>query len=281
MIEQSKPSLIEKYNGFYVSQMTSLYKGLLRNYSIQLCDKANVKIEGPDNIYDKIFNALENYISEVLPVKIRQVMKETDLVKKEEYKNVILEHDRYESAIIGKLDKKDEIRRKIILLGISRILFTHSLPLVAAEECYMQLIKDARELLLITSNLTKRNKAFELVIDIMEEYHQKLVSTKVYWDKPEERENHKKFWNEYKALEEINDEKAYKKTKQAIFLKYDLHNLYKEEVRREHIIEAYKTKLVELGSMREIPNNYKTRGRQTRKNNHNKLQNKKENLIWK
>ena len=41
----------------------------------------------------------------------------------------------------------------MILLGISRYLFTHSLPLIAAEQCYIQLIKDTSRILKARMNL--------------------------------------------------------------------------------------------------------------------------------
>ena len=65
-----KETVIEKYNKFYVSKMDSLYKGLLKNYSVQLADTFSGKVDSIDNIYDKIFGALETYISEILPIKL-------------------------------------------------------------------------------------------------------------------------------------------------------------------------------------------------------------------
>ena len=36
--------------------------------------------------------------------------------------------------------KKEFVEKNMILLGLSRVLFTHSLPLVAAEQCYNKLL---------------------------------------------------------------------------------------------------------------------------------------------
>ena len=247
--EQMKQSLIERYNEFYVSKMDSLYKGLLKNYSIQLADKVTTKLEGLDNIYDKIFNCLETYISDVLPIKIKKE-------EQPEFKNIVSEYERYEEITVGKLDNKDQIKKKMALLGISRYLFTHSLPLIAAEECYIRLIKESRSLLLTESSKIKKEKAFKLLIELMEEYNIKLLSTKVYWDRPEEREEYKIFWDKYKAIEG-NDEEAFKE-KQELFLKYDLHRLNRKPEKYANIIKAYKDRLVELGVMREIPNKCET-----------------------
>ena len=40
-----KEAIVEKYNKFYISKMDSLYRGLLKNYSIQLSDTISTKID--------------------------------------------------------------------------------------------------------------------------------------------------------------------------------------------------------------------------------------------
>jgi len=243
-----KENVIEKYNKFYVSKMDSLYKGMLKNYSIQLADTVSSKVESLDSIYDKIFNALESYISEVLPIKLRTS-------KKEEYKNVLEDYEKYESMLIGKLDERDRIKQKMVLLGISRELFTHSLPLIAAEQCYEKLIGDVRKLIVKSSTKARKNTTYEVLIELIEEYNIKLLSTKVYWDKPEKREEYKKFWNRYKEIIKIEDKKERTKQKQILFLKNDLKELNKNESKL--IIKEIKQKLVELGAIKQIKNCYK------------------------
>lgn len=246
-----KESIIEKYNKFYVSKMDSLYKGLLKNYSVQLADTVTSKIESVDNIYNKIFTALESYISEILPIKLR-------LDKKDEYTNIIEDYERYETMQVGKLDEKDKIKKKMVLLGISRSLFTHSLPLIAAEQCYIKLIKDTREIIVKAENKTKRDKAFDLLTELIEDYNIRLLSTKVYWDKPEDRENYKKFWSKYNEINKIDNEKERQKQKQILFLKNDLKKLNMSKNNYDGAIRNIKEKLVDLGAMRQIKNNYKS-----------------------
>lgn len=246
-----KESIIEKYNKFYVSKMDSLYKGLLKNYSVQLADTVTSKIESVDNIYNKIFTALESYISEILPIKLR-------LDKKDEYTNIIEDYERYETMQVGKLDEKDKIKKKMVLLGISRSLFTHSLPLIAAEQCYIKLIKDTREIIVKAENKTKRDKAFDLLTELIEDYNIRLLSTKVYWDKPEDRENYKKFWSKYNEINKIDNEKERQKQKQILFLKNDLKKLNISKNNYDGAIRNIKEKLVDLGAMRQIKNNYKS-----------------------
>ncbi len=246
-----KESTIEKYNKFYVSKMDSLYKGLLKNYSVQLADKSSSKVENIDSIYEKIFEALENYISEILPIKLR-------VDDKDEYKNIIEDYEKYESLLVGKLDERDIIKRKMILLGISRSLFTHSLPLIAAEQCYIKLIKDTRALIVKTDNKARKNRTFDLLIELIEDYNVRLLSTKVYWDKPEEREEYKIFWDQYNEIKKIEDVKEQTKQKQILFLKNDLKKLNKSKNDYSKIIKEIKQKLVELGAMKQIKNSYKT-----------------------
>lgn len=245
-----KESVIEKYNKFYVSKMDSLYKGLLKNYSVQLADTISSKIDSIDSIYDKIFGSLEGYISEILPIKLR-------LDEKDEYKNIIDDYEKYESLLVGKLDERDLIRRKMILLGISRYLFTHSLPLIAAEQCYIKLIKDTRNLLLKSNTKPKKDRTFELLIELIEDYNIRLLSTKVYWDKPQEREEYKKFWNKYNEIKKIEDSKEQLKQKEILFLKNDIKKLSKSKNNYDNIIKEIKQKLVELGAIRQIKNSYR------------------------
>lgn len=245
-----KESIIEKYNKFYVSKMDSLYKGLLKNYSVQLADTISSKIDSIDSIYDKIFGSLEEYISEILPIKLR-------LDEKEEYKNIVNDYEKYETLLVGKLDERDLIRRKMILLGISRYLFTHSLPLIAAEQCYIKLIKDTRNLLLKSNTKPKKDRTFELLIELIEDYNIRLLSTKVYWDKPQEREEYKKFWNKYNEIKKIEDSKEQLKQKEILFLKNDIKKLSKSKNNYDNIIKEIKQKLVELGAVRQIKNSYR------------------------
>ncbi len=246
-----KESVIEKYNSFYVSKMDSLYKGLLKNYSIQLADNFTSKVEETDNIYNKIFNTLESYIADILPIKLR-------LDKNNEYKKILEDYDKYESLLVGKLDSRDKIKRQMLLIGISRYLFTHSLPLIAAEQCYIKLIKDVRNLIVKADTKARRDRTFKLLIELIEDYNIKLLSTKVYWDKPEEREEYKKFWNKYNEIIKIEDKKEQEKQKEILFLKNDLKKLRKSKNNYNSIIKIFKEKLVELGAIKQIKNSYKT-----------------------
>ena len=246
-----KESTIDKYNKFYVSKMDSLYKGLLKNYSVQLADTVSSKVDPIDDTYNKIFNTLESYISEVLPIKLK-------IGEKDEYKNIVDDYGKYESLLVGKLDERDIIKRKMILLGISRFLFTHSLPLIAAEQCYIKLIKDTRNLLLKSDTKARKDRTFELLVELIEDYNIRLLSTKVYWDKPEEREEYKLFWNRYNEINKIEDKDEQSKQKMILFMRNDLKKLNQSKKDYSNIIKEIKQKLVDLGAIRQIKNSCRT-----------------------
>ena len=66
----SKEKLIERYNKFYISKMDSLYKAILKNYSIKVADTTNAYDSAKEWIYTKIFHTLEDYIENILSLKI-------------------------------------------------------------------------------------------------------------------------------------------------------------------------------------------------------------------
>ena len=144
--------LLTKYKKFYVSKMDTLYKGILKNYSVQIADTIKISVNDKEEIYNKIFETLEEYITQILPLKI-----ETD--KENTNKDVLEEYDKFNAYLAGKLDKKDQIEKKKILLSISRNLFTHSLPLVVAEQCYIKLLKETRKIIVSSPNEKKRELA--------------------------------------------------------------------------------------------------------------------------
>ena len=240
----AKEKVIEKYNKFYVSKQDTLYKGILKNYSIKLADSTNIYDSSKDWIYIKIFNTLEDYMKNILPLKISDPKLES----------VSKYYEKYEKFSVGKLDTRDNIEKNMILLGISRNLFTHSLPLVVAEQCYMKLLKDARALVQDTKIALKREKAYNMLMTLIEDYNIKLLSTKVYWENMKEREDFKKFWQQYKKIEFLKSKNfiEYVKQKETLFIKNDIKKIRKEKYDYTRLIKYYKRKLVDYGVMKEI-----------------------------
>ena len=238
--DSGKEKSIEKYKKLYIEKVDSLYKGIIKNYSIKLADGLKLqKNNSMLDVYKNIFDTLEEYIKKVLTLKLEY---EKD---NENYANIINGYEEYEKFSVGKLDEKEFLEKNMILLGLSRYLFTHSLPLVAAEQCYNKLLRDIRNLIVNSKTEEKREDAYKMLIKLIEDYNVKLLSTKVYWEDPKERENYKKFWKEY-SKEQDSDKK------EILSLKRELSQIDNSTEKNKKLREFYKHKLVEFGVMKSL-----------------------------
>lgn len=256
----NKEKLVEKYEKFYLSKMDSLYKGILKNYSIKIADNTNSYDATKEWIYTKIFYTLEEYIQNILSLKIEMNQDET-------VKDVVSEYEKYQSYEVGKLDTKDNIEKNMVLLGISRKLFTHSLPLIVAEQCYEKLLKDARILVQDTKMAAKRERAYSMLINLIEDYNIKLLSTKVYWDTQKAKDEYKTFWNSYKEITKLKETDfiEYIKQKEILFIKDDIKKLGQGKTDYSKIMTYYKRKLVDYGAMKQIKDSFKSEGKYIKK----------------
>ena len=253
---ENKEKLKEKYNQFYIAKMDTLYKAILKNYSIKVADNTNSYDSSKEWIYTKIFYTLEEYIQNILSIKI-------EANQDENVKDVVSEYEKYQSYEVGKLDTKDTIEKNMILLGISRKLFTHSLPLIVAEQCYEKLLKDARILVQDTKMAAKRERAYSMLINLIEDYNIKLLSTKVYWDTQKDKDAYKIFWNRYKEIAQLKEKDfiEYVKQKEILFIKDDMKKLKEGKIDYSKIATYYKRKLVDYGAMKQIKDSYKSEGK--------------------
>lgn len=251
--EHEKQKLLDKYKPFYLFKMEALYKGMLKHFSIKLAD--NLTYQDKQIIYEKIFQVLEEYITNILPLKMQYEASAN-------YKQIIDEYSKFENYTVGKLDQNESIEKKMVLLAISRKLFIHSLPLVVAEQCYIKLLKDVRSLIVDTRVIKKQERAYSLLIRLIEDYNVKLLSTKVYWDKLEKRDEYKKFWEKYKEIKKLKEKNyiEYMRQKEILFISSDLKEVYKNELKYEKIIKFYKNKLISLGAMKSLKNTCKSEG---------------------
>ena len=234
----SKDKIISKFEPIYVEKIDNIYKGILKNYSVKLADGIRAKVVNQAGLYKKIFETLEDYIKNIMPIKI-----END--EEGRYKKIVSEYEEYERFSIGKLDEKDFLEKNMILLGLSRVLFTHSLPLVAAEQCYKKLLKDTRNLIVSTKSEEKKENVYQMLLELIEAYNVKLLSTKVYWDKPQEREAYKKFWEAYSQTGSSDQ-------KEILSLQRELYDTADEYEKYAEVRQFYKNRLVELGVMRKL-----------------------------
>lgn len=238
LVATKKDKILNKYTPIYIEKIDTIYKGILKNYSVKLADGLKAKITNQIEVYKKIFETLEDYIKNILPIKL-------ELDGTEKYSKIIQEYEEYEKFNVGKLDERDFLEKNMILLGLSRVLFTHSLPLVAAEQCYKKLLKDTRNLIVNTKVAEKREATYKMLLELIEAYNVKLLSTKVYWDKPAERDDYKKFWDAYSKTNSS-------KEKEILSLRRELHDTADEYEKYAGVRKFYKNKLVDLGVMKKI-----------------------------
>lgn len=241
-----KDKILERYKKFYISQMDSFYKGILKNYSVKLAESSKRTVK--TDVYSKIFNLIDEYRKKILYLKLEK--NENGLEEK-----VGADVQRVEQFEIGTLDAKDQIERNMLLLGISRQIFTHSLPLVAVEQCYDKLLKDLRKIIAQTKNEKEKMEAYNLLLDLLETYNIKLLSVKIYWENADERDNYKRFLQEYEKTETA-------KAKEILFLKREIMTLDNKE--NEEIIKFYKKRLINFGVMKNLKNKCTTSPKYTR-----------------
>lgn len=253
----SKEKIKQKYISFYIYKMDSLYKSILKNYSIKLADTTNAYDSSKEWIYTKIFYTLEEYIENILSLKVENY--------DEEFKGIKDDYERFQSFTVGKLDTRDNIEKNMILLGISRKLFTHSIPLIVAEQCYEKLLKDARILVQDTKIANKREKAYNMLINLIEDYNVRLLSTKVFWEDLSKRDEYKKFWDKYQKIANLKETDfiEYVKQKEILFIKDDLKKIHDENNKVDYskLEVYYKRKLLDYGQIKEIKNSYKSYGK--------------------
>ena len=109
----------------------------------------------------------------------------------------------------------------------------------------------------------KRERAYSMLINLIEDYNIKLLSTKVYWDSPKAREEYKTFWNRYKEIAKLKETNfiEYVKQKEILFIKNDITKLREGKIDYTKILKYYKRKLVDYGAMKQIRNTYQSKGK--------------------
>ncbi len=243
VLSAGKEKIIKKFRNLYIEKSDELYKSILKNYSVKLADGIKEKNFNQIELYKNIFLTLDEYIKEILPLKLENDFKDFEKIRND--------YDELDTFDIGKLDEKDFLEKNMILLGMSRTLFTHSLPLVAAEQCYQKLLRDARNLILSTKQENKKEEVYRALLKIIQNYNEKLLSTKVYWENQEEREVYKKFWKDYENAKSDDE-------REITLLKKELHDIKDNGPKAKQIRMYYKNKLVEFGAMKQFKDTCRT-----------------------
>lgn len=236
---------LEKYREFYLYNMEELYKASMRHAAILL---ANVKDSDKDK-YDNVYNLVENYIKNILPL-LPENKENTKVI--EDYKKYVLGLDTFA--------KKDynELRRRLSLLGFARILFTYSLPTIAAEQCYVEIINQARTCLANAFIEADKFETYQVLLDAIEEYTDNVLVKKSYWNSTLEEEDFKKFnakWSELKKLARI-DYDDFKNQREILFVKNDLKNMNKLKIKLDEVRSYYRDRMLQLHALRKLANKY-------------------------
>ena len=210
-----KQKVYDEYLNFYISQQDILYKKLLKQYSMKMTEKVDInrKIE----LYDKVFEVLDEYVRNIVSLK-----KITD-------EDIVKLYSMYETYEVGKLDQIDTLDKRMILIAMSRKLFTHSLPLVIAEKMYVRTLKDIRNLIVDTKISRKRENAYQLLLKAMEQYVDRLLSVKMYWNSDSDRNFFVEFGLKRKEIDNLRntDHNLYDLKRQILFIKADMKFLKK------------------------------------------------------
>ncbi|MBQ9267554.1 MAG: hypothetical protein IJ217_04675 [Clostridia bacterium] len=244
VLSTKNENFTKKYKAFYLYNMEQLYKTSMRHYAVLLTDITSSNI---DERYNKIYQLVENYIKLVLPYRDDLECKDRVL---EIYKNFVLSIDNYSKK------KSDEIKRKKVLLEISRELFAYSLPMIAAEQCFKELIEETRIALGNSFIDAEQYELYSLLLDLIESYHINILSQKVYWDTQTEKEEHKKLWDEFKSFEPLEriDFDEYKRKREILFVNYELKELKKSKKNYEDVRKYYIDRMKQLHALREFKN---------------------------
>lgn len=236
--ELEKGVLTELHEKFYAEKQTKISRDLLKIYSTRLSDTTELSSNNKLETYIDIFACLAEYVDKVFPI----ILKYDNEGK---YRNIDAEYKKYLKYNVGKLDEKAYLEKNMILLSLSRTLFTHSLPLVIAEMCYEKLLLDTRLLLVNSKMPAKKEKAYTMILMIVEEYNKKILSSKIYWKDKEEKEINKIFWKNY--LNAKTD-----REKEILIVRDEIKKISGIDGKMEKLYNYYKEKLVSYGVMKEI-----------------------------
>lgn len=233
LLKVSGKKIDEKYEEIFALKSTKIYRNLLKNYSVRLADNRLVSVEKKNSIYMEIFRSLAEYVKEILPLEMKHS-------KVNKYGKIQGEIDKYNSYL-GKLDEKDNLERTIILLNLSRTLFTHSLPMPIIEECFGKLLRDTRILFMKAEVKAKKEKVFSMIKTIIVELHQSVLESKIYWENKEEKKIQMNFWKKYQEAETEKDKDIQIIIKELKELKKD------KKIRERALRKYYYNSLRELG----------------------------------
>lgn len=234
-------SYLERFKEFYLYKIVELYKTHMRHSAILL---ANSK-DGSRDEYEAIYTIIERYIKEVLPI----------LPEKDDTNKIIKEYKKF-VAPIDQFETKQylQLRKRLCLLGFSNVLFEYSLPLVAKEDCYKEIIEIARTLITNYYTDIEKFECYGVLLDAIEEYFENIQYKKAYWNSDVEKEEFKQMdakWQVMKKLARI-DYESFKKQRELLFIAYDKKVMDREKIKLPEIRTYYHERLLILNALQRI-----------------------------
>lgn len=246
-----KEQAIINFKQIYLEKMESLYKSLLKNYSVQLTDTSS---EENNKIYEKILDCIQDCIQTVIISRIaddsngqyRKVSAQCEVLNAIEKYNLSQE--------------QKDLKRNIILLSVSRNLFTHSLPLTAAEKCYMKVLEQARNMIKNSKDRIDKDTGYKELIKILNDLNNKVLSKKQYWDNNIQKDSYKKIGDKLKEISKLEKTNAdeYKRQKEIIFIRQDIGFQKQENSLNDVVHNFYIEKLRQLDALKKYKNSFKT-----------------------
>jgi len=235
-------SFVEKYKKFYISVVEQLYKSLMRHYAINLTDATKDKSQ----TFQHIYQLIEDYIKDILPY-----LEETETKKRilNVYQTQILTVDIYTKKTYN------ELKKNMLLLELSKYMFAYSLPMVALDQCYQELIHDSKIAIMNTYIDADKFETYQLLIDLFESYHKNVLSKKIYWDSDAQKEEFIRFSNQYhefKKLERI-DYSEYMRLREIHFIMNDLKAI-KNDKQYDELRSYYRERMKQQKGFRRLKN---------------------------
>ena len=249
---------VVKFKKFYVPVASGLYKSAMRHYAIQITNAGLEK----DKVFQKIYHLTEDYIVNFMPY-VNQT---------EEIQNIVLAHKDF----LNKMDsfvRKDlnDLKRNLKMLEFTREIFNYSLPTVAAEECYQNIIEKCRNAIMNTYITADKFEVYMLLLDAIESYYSNILSQKTIWDNEEEKTCFTEIWDkftEYKKLANI-DFDEYKRLREVLFITQEIKTLKKSNKDYSAAIAYFRERMKQQrglryfkNSVKKLPGRWKTRRRQ-------------------
>ena len=237
---------VEKYQKFYVNVTDQLYRSLMKHYAVKLTNQSEDKTP----IFEKIYDLIEGHIKFVLPY-----LPKTDGRDKiiEGYRNYVEKIDLYAKKEIH------SIKRDLYLLELGINLFTYCLPILATEECYLNILERARRTVPNIYITADKFEMYNLLLDSIESYATNVWANKTIWESDMEKQVFDEFWakfSEYKKLARI-DLTEYKRLREILFITHEFKVLKTLKQENKELRTYYRDRMRQLGGFRKFKKTYK------------------------